>query len=73
MNIGMLWRDDDNGSTLEQKVQRAADYYRKKYGTAPDTCLVNIAMVPAETRVGRIRVQPTRAVLPNHFWVGVQS
>ena len=32
MDTGMLWYDDDRQRTLEEKVRRAADYYRHKYG-----------------------------------------
>ena len=73
MKVGMLWLDDDKQVSLEDKVLRAADYYRDKYGQAPDLCLVNKAALAHERRVGQIRVQPVKNVLPNHFWLGVQS
>ncbi|HSG17948.1 MAG TPA: hypothetical protein VLE70_16740 [Anaerolineae bacterium] len=73
MNIGMLWLDDDKQTSLEDKVLRAADYYREKYGQAPNLCLVNKTMVEDERRVGKIQVQPVKNVLPNHFWLGVST
>lgn len=73
MKVGMLWLDDDKQTTLEDKVLRAADYYRDKYGQAPDMCLVNKAMVDGEQRVGPIRIRPAKNVLPHHFWVGVNG
>ena len=73
MNVGMLWLDDDKQTSLEDKVLQAADYYREKYGRAPNLCLVNKAMVDDERRVGKIQVQPAKNVLPNHFWLGVNS
>ena len=39
----MLWLDADARRTLDEKVQRAVDYYRQKYGAMPDLCLVNSA------------------------------
>jgi hypothetical protein len=73
MRIGMLWLDDDKGRSLEDKVLRAADYYREKYGRAPNMCLVNKAAVENEQRFGRIKVQPANNILPHHFWVGVDK
>ncbi|UCG24855.1 MAG: hypothetical protein JSW55_02330 [Chloroflexota bacterium] len=73
MNVGMLWLDDDKQTSFEDKVLRAADYYREKYGRAPNLCLVNKTMVEDEQRVGKIQVQPVKNVLPNHFWIGVSA
>lgn len=70
MNVGMLWLDDEKGTTIEEKVQQAAEYYQQKFGRTPDTCLVNKAMVTEELRIGSILVYPARNVLPNHFWIG---
>lgn len=73
MKVGMLWLDDDKQTTLEDKVLRAASYYREKYGRAPDLCLVHKAAVEQERQVGKIRVQPAKNVLPHHFWMGVSN
>ena len=73
MNVGMLWLDDDKGSTLEEKILRAADYYLNKYGQSPNMCLVNQAQLDEEKQFGRIQVRPVQNVLRNHFWVGVQA
>ncbi|MGD2079099.1 MAG: hypothetical protein PVH18_12000 [Chloroflexota bacterium] len=73
MKVGMLWLDDDRQTTLEDKVLRAADYYREKYGQAPDLCLVHKTTVDQEKQVGKIRVQPAKNILPHHFWMGVNN
>jgi hypothetical protein len=73
MRVGMLWLDDDKQTTLEDKVLRAADYYREKYGRAPDLCLVHKGAVDHEKRIGKIRVQPAGNILPHHFWMGVHN
>ncbi len=73
MNVGMLWLDDDKGSTLEEKILRAADYYHNKYGQSPNMCLVNQTQLEEEKQFGRIQVRPVQTVLRNHFWVGVQA
>jgi len=72
MNIGMLWLDDDKRRSFEEKVKRAADYYREKYGRFPELCLVNNNMAEKK-KVGRIEVQPTQTVLPHHFWLGMKA
>ncbi|MCA9932753.1 MAG: hypothetical protein KC415_02440 [Anaerolineales bacterium] len=72
MNVGMLWLDADGKRPLEEKVQRAADYYQEKYGRLPNLCLVNTSTVDDERKVGKILVQPVNTILPNHFWLGVE-
>jgi hypothetical protein len=37
MHTGMLWFDDTQ-STLDTKIRKAAEYYKKKYGRACPTC-----------------------------------
>jgi hypothetical protein len=71
MKIGMMWLDTDNKRSLEEKVRRAAEYYRDKYGRLPELCLVNERLLEDEQKVGRIMVQPAKAVLPGHFWLGM--
>ena len=46
MNIGMLWFDNDPKAGLDTKVERAAVYYRNKYGRAPTLCYVHPSMLP---------------------------
>jgi len=75
MNVGMLWFDNDPHTALTAKVGRAADYYRQKYGLAPDLCLVHPSMLGerpdlVEGRAGKVAVRPNRAVLPGHLWIG---
>mgnify|MGYP001293248120 CR=1 FL=1 len=78
MKVGMLWFDNDPRTALTAKVSRAADYYRQKYGTIPDLCLVHPSMlteVPdlAEGRAGKVAVRPNRAILPGHLWIGSEE
>jgi hypothetical protein len=76
MNVGMLWFDNDPRTALKAKVERAADYYRQKYGLVPDLCLVHPSMLPGprsesiEARSGSVAVRPNRAILPGHLWIG---
>jgi hypothetical protein len=73
MKVGMMWLDDDKRRSLEEKVQRAADYYREKYGRLPELCLVNSKMLGDERSVGNIKVVPMPTVLPYHFWLGMNT
>ena len=47
MNLGMLWFDNDPKATLDVKVERAAAYYRHKYGKTPTLCFVHPTMLSA--------------------------
>jgi hypothetical protein len=37
MHTGMLWFDNDPRTTLSVKIQKAMEYYSKKFGRVP-TC-----------------------------------
>lgn len=79
MNVGMLWFDNDPHTALPAKVARAADYYRQKYGHAPDLCMVHPSMLkePAvdlqDAQPGKVAVRPNRAILPGHLWIGTEE
>lgn len=74
MEIGMLWFDNDPKSDLQSKVTRAAAYYRSKYGEEPNLCFVHPSMIPEEiSHAGKIAVRSNNAIIPHHFWIGVQK
>ena len=85
MNIGMLWFDNDPKAEIDIKIERAASYYRTKYGKAPNLCFVHPSMLggdappenaepPAgEPKNGAVEVRASRSVLPNHFWIGIHN
>ena len=74
MNTGMLWFDNDPKTALAAKIERAVDYYRKKYGQSPNLCLINPSMVEKDTpEKGEITVRPYRPVLPGHLWIGIEE
>ena len=72
MKVGMLWLDDDRNRSLDEKVNRAVDYYLEKYGRLPELCFVNKKMLAEEKRVGKVSVYPQAAILPHHFWLGMK-
>lgn len=78
MQTGMLWFDNDPRTALVVKISRAAQYYRQKYGRAPNLCLIHPSMMekgppsnPGD--MGKITVRPYRPVLPGHLWIGVDD
>ena len=80
MDIGMLWFDNDKERDLTAKVQRAVEYYRKKYGNVPNLCFVHPNMLPAlkedrgkKVMAGEVEVRSATTVLPNHLWIGVNG
>ena len=73
MHTEMLWFDDSS-ATLKSKIQKAADYYHKKYGRLPDLCLVHPNMLKdVKLEEEKITVRPYRPVLPGHIWIGVED
>lgn len=73
MHTGMLWFDDSS-ATLNSKIQKAADYYHKKYGRLPDLCLVHPNMLKdVKLEEDKITIRPYRPVLPGHIWIGVED
>lgn len=74
MVVGLLWFDNDPKRNLAEKVDRAAVYYARKLGQAPDTCFVHPSAVAEQgQQCGAVRVKPDRGVQPNHFWIGVSK
>ena len=74
MKTGLLWFDDDPRKGLEEKVQRAATHYERKYGRAPDLCYVHPGVLGDDGKVkkaGNVEIRTGRSVLPCHFWLGV--
>jgi hypothetical protein len=86
MEIGMLWFDNDKGTSIPNKVKKAARYYQKKYGVSPDLCYVHPKTAKGangkkksskngsqleQLRIGKIRVLKNKKILPDHFWIGV--
>lgn len=73
MDIGMLWFDDSSRSFAE-KVRRAADYYKEKYGREPTLCLVNPqTWDDGDSKKLPVEMRQAKLVLPNHFWIGVEE
>jgi hypothetical protein len=69
----MLWFDN-SPSTLTVKLQRAVDYYTKKYGRTPDLILLHPSLIEKEKlEIEGLTIRPYRPVLPGHIWVGIED
>lgn len=79
MDFGLLWYDGDPRRPLEEKIERAAQRYREKFGRRPNTCFVHPRLVHGHSGEkpqladppATIRVVSAPNVLLHHFWVGV--
>lgn len=70
MNKGMMWFDDNKSISLEEKISRAADYYKEKYGLTPDLCFTHAGSLDSDMQVNRVQVKPHKFIRPQHFWIG---
>jgi hypothetical protein len=71
MKTGMLWFDNDPKTDLPAKIERAAAYYRQKYGQTPNLCFVHPSMLKDAAQAARgIEIKENRQVLPHHLWLG---
>lgn len=74
MKVGLLWFDDDPKRDLAQKVKRAAQRYRQKFGRPPTVCYVHPSLLDGGSRrVGQVRVRGLPSVLRHHFWLGEEE
>jgi hypothetical protein len=73
---GMLWFSNDPNKSLAEKVMEARQYYRMKYLTYPNLCLIHpgalINLTPPITFMD-MSIRPNRGVLPGHLWIGVEN
>jgi hypothetical protein len=74
MHTGMLWFDNSQ-TALEIKIQKATEYYEKKYGRKPDLCLLHPSMLNGQKGlvINGLIVRSYRPVLPGHIWVGIED
>ena len=74
MNFGMLWFDNDKKTTVIDKADRAAAYFKNKYGFDATLCFVHPSMLEDKDKAikteGGLKLQGIQTVLPQHFWIG---
>ena len=74
MQAGMMWFDNDKSTSLPAKVNKAAAYYRKKYGRSPNLCMVNPKMIGEKDQFdAKITVRPYQPIVSGHLWIGIDD
>lgn len=74
MHSGMLWFDNSK-TTLKSKIEKAIDYYFKKYGRKPDLCLIHPSMAyPGDMpEIEGMTIRLYRPVLQGYIWIGIED
>jgi hypothetical protein len=72
MKVGMLWFDGEFSQGLDERITRAATYYRDKYGRVPNLCVIHPATAGENPpgAVNGVHVKTSSTVQPDHFWLG---
>jgi hypothetical protein len=75
MKVGMLWFDESREVDIEQRIMQASEYYHSKYGYKPNLCFVHPDTIEAEAQLagGSMKVKPSRTLLQDHFWIGIEE
>lgn len=74
MEVGELFYIPDSHLDLKERVLWAAERYRKKYGQRPTLVMLHPSLLRAgQRRLGLLRLEAKRSVLPNYLWVGVPT
>ncbi len=83
MHIGMLWYDNTPNVSLKTRIEKAVDYYRRKYHQEPNLCLIHPSMLEGERtrskgaaefpQLGSMTVRAYSPVLPGHLWIGIED
>lgn len=74
MRTGLLWFDNNDQRDMESKLQRAVDYYEKKYGKRPSVCVVHpLSTMGRRRNLLGVNIRTSNSVLPHHFWLGEEQ
>ncbi len=74
MISGMLWFDNDPKTGLAKKIDRAAQYYQKKYGQPANLCFVHPKMLGKEQiEAADVEVKTSETILLHHLWIGTRQ
>ena len=74
MEVGELYYITDSRLDLEERVLWAAERYQKKFGQQPTLVMLHPSLIKAgQQRLGKLRLEAKKSVLPNYLWVGVPA
>jgi hypothetical protein len=72
MEVGELFYIENPSLNLEERVLWAAERYQKKFGQQPTLCMLHPSLLKGgQKRLGRLRLEAKKSVLPNYLWIGV--
>lgn len=73
MKKGMLWQVEE-GRPLSEEINRAAEYYRKKYGRKADTVEMHPSTMDEITRPELVKLTlcSSAAIMPGTLWIGAE-
>ncbi|UYN88810.1 MAG: hypothetical protein KIT08_06810 [Anaerolineales bacterium] len=60
----------EDANQLDGKILWAAERYRQKYGRAATLVMLHPSLLRGERRLGALRLEPRKTVLPSYVWVG---
>ncbi len=75
MNVGLLWFDNTPNTTLKARIEKAVDFYRRKYHQEPNLVLMHPSMSDGKDLpiIEGLELRLYRPVLPGHLWIGMES
>jgi hypothetical protein len=70
MKQGMLWYDSQIAKDFQNRLNLALDYFKEKYGFAPECCYVNPEMLKGFLqKENNLKIMADEKVLRNHIWM----
>lgn len=73
MHSSILWFDNGTDA-IGKKIERARDYYAKKYGRTPTLVFVHPThLQDGAPDIDGLTVRGVRTVLPGHIWLGIED
>lgn len=70
MREGMLWYINDPKGELKTTVEKAVEFFQKKYGRVPLVCYVHPTALESEfVAKDAVKVLPNEMVIKNHIWL----
>jgi len=67
---GTLWFDNNPKKSATQKIAEGIEFYQNKYGATATTCFCHPETPDLPGEVNGVKVEVTRSIRPNHFWIG---
>jgi hypothetical protein len=75
MKVGMLWFEEGQDKDVVQRIERASEYYRTKYGHKPNLCFVHPDTIGHAENLQEVslKIKASSTLLQDHFWIGIEE